>query len=103
MAVISLRLPDDIDERLAREAGQAKAPRAEVLRRAIVEYLDRRERERLVAAWVAEARATYGDLALRREALAVADDFAVAEAEALDTAESAPRPLRRRRRAGPPQ
>jgi predicted transcriptional regulator len=103
MAVVSLRLPDDLDERLAREAGQANAPRAEVLRRAIVEYLDRRERERVVAALVAEARAGYADPAVRREALAVAEDFTAAEAEALAVAEATSRPVRGRRRAGAPR
>ncbi len=96
MSVVSLRLPDEVDERLAREAKLANTARAEIARRAIVEYLDRQERERLVATLVAEARAGYGDTDVRREALAAANEFALAESEALDRAEANARAARRR-------
>jgi predicted transcriptional regulator len=97
VSVVSLRLPDEVDERLAREAKLANTARAEIARRAIVEYLDRQERERLVATLVAEARAGYGDPEVRREALAAADEFALAESEALDKAEGKARTSRRSR------
>jgi predicted transcriptional regulator len=97
VSVVSLRLPDEVDERLAREAKLANTARAEIARRAIVEYLDRQERERLVATLVAEARAGYGDPDVRREALAAADEFALAESEALDNAEGKDRASRRSR------
>lgn len=87
MSVVSVRLPSELDDRLAREARLANAARSEIARRAIVEYLDRQERERLVAKLVAEARAAYADPDVRREALAVAEEFAAANNEALDKAE----------------
>lgn len=97
MLVVSLRLPDEVDQRLAREAKLAHTVRAEIARRAIVEYLDRQERGRRVAALVAEARAAYGDPAVRREALAIADEFAIAGSEALDKTEGKTRTSRRGR------
>lgn len=87
MTVISLRLPDELEEKLAREAERANTARSEIARRAVADYLERLERERVMAAFVAEARAAYADPKVRREALAVADDFAVADSEALDLAE----------------
>jgi predicted transcriptional regulator len=95
MTVISLRLPDELEEKLAREAERANTARSEIARRAVADYLERLERERVMAAFVAEARAAYADPKVRREALAVADDFAVADSEALDLAEG------RRRKAAP--
>jgi predicted transcriptional regulator len=105
MSVISLRLPDDLEERLAREAELANTARSEIARRAVAEYLDRQERERVMAAFVAEARAAYADPSVRREALAVASEFALADSEALDLAEGKrpkahprrPPPARRKR------
>ena len=87
MSVISLRLPDALEEKLAREAQRANTARSEIARRAVAEYLERQERERLMAAFVAEARAAYASPEIRREALAVAEEFATADSEALDLAE----------------
>jgi hypothetical protein len=71
--------------------------RAEVARLAIAEFLARRERERFASADVAQARAAYPDPKIRREALAVARDFAAADSEARDVADG--RPVRARARA----
>jgi predicted transcriptional regulator len=103
MSVISLRLPSALEERLAREAELANTARSEIARRAVAEYLDRQERERVMAAFVAEARAAYADPEVRREALAVAREFAAADSEALDLGEgrqpkAGPRPPRQKRR-----
>lgn len=95
MSVISLRLPDALEEKLAREAQRANTARSEIARRAVAEYLERQERARLMAAFVAEARAAYADPDVRREALAVADEFAAADSEALDLAEGKPLQARR--------
>lgn len=73
MAAISLRLSDDIEARLAEEARIEERPRSEVVRAAIVEFLDRRERERFMAEMVAEMRAGYADAARREEALDIAE------------------------------
>jgi hypothetical protein len=54
---------------------------------AIAEFLARRERERFLAAFVAEARAAYGNPAIRGEALAIAEEALPLDNEALDGAE----------------
>ncbi len=74
MTAISLRLPDEIETRLTQEARIEGCPRSEVARTAIVEYLERREKERFMAEMVEEVRRAYADPALRREALAIAED-----------------------------
>lgn len=94
MAGFSIRLPEELEDRLDAEARREGVPRAEVARLAIAEFLARRERERFVAALVAEARAAYADPKIRRDALTVAEDFAAADSEALDLAEGKPAPAR---------
>jgi predicted transcriptional regulator len=48
MTAISLRLPDEIEVRLAQQASLEGRSRSEIARAAIVEYLDRREKERFM-------------------------------------------------------
>jgi predicted transcriptional regulator len=74
MAAISLRLPDEIERRLMEESRLEGCPRSEVARAAIVEYLDRREKERFMAELVEEMRRAYADPEIRREALEIAND-----------------------------
>ncbi len=89
MGALSLRLPDDLETRLDEEARRAGVARSEVARVAITEFLHRKERERFLAAFVAEARAAYGDPAIRQEALAIAEEALPLDNEALDLAERA--------------
>lgn len=96
MAGFSIRLPEELEDRLDAEARREGVARAEVARLAIAEFLARRERERFVSALVAEARTAYADPKIRREALAVVEDFAAADSEALDLAEGKPVPARAR-------
>ena len=88
MSAISLRIPEELEMRLDSEARQAGVPRSEIARSAIESYLDRVERERLLAGFIAEARVTYGDAASREEALTFADEALPLDNEALDQAES---------------
>ena len=88
MAGFSLRLPDELEERLEQEARREGVARSEVARIAIAEFLFRRERERFLAAFVAEARAAYGDPAIRSEALAIAEEALPIDNEGLDLAEA---------------
>jgi predicted DNA-binding protein len=74
MTAISLRLPDEIEVRLTQEAGLEGRPRSEIARAAIVEYLERREKERFMAELVAAAQAMSADPAARREALEIANE-----------------------------
>jgi len=90
MGALSLRLPEQVESRLADEARRAGVARSEVARAAITEFLDRKERERFLGAFVAEARAAYGDPAIRREARAIAGEALPQDNAALDLAERAP-------------
>lgn len=74
MSAISLRLPEEIETRLAEEARLEGRPRSEVVREAIVEYITRRERERFMEEMVAAARALAADAESRREMLEIAED-----------------------------
>ena len=105
MAGLSLRLPEDLESRLDDEARREGVGRSEVARTAIAEFLDRRERERHIAAFVAEARAAYADPGVRDEALKLAEEavpldnegLRVAEASGGFTAASSRRSKRKRR------
>jgi metal-responsive CopG/Arc/MetJ family transcriptional regulator len=74
MAGLSLRLSEDLESRLSEEARREGVGRSEVVRTAIAEFLDRRERERYIAAFVAEARVAYADPEIKNEALALAEE-----------------------------
>lgn len=92
MPALSLRLPEDLDQRLETEARLEQQPRSEVVRIAIVDYLARRERERFMANLVAEARAGYADEAIRNEAIEMAEEGMTTSNEALDSVEKAAPP-----------
>jgi len=89
MTAISLRLPDEIEERLTQEAGLEGRPRSEIARAAIVEYLERREKERFMAALVAAAQAMADDPGARREALEIANELTDDGLDAIIAAEIA--------------
>lgn len=100
MGALSLRLPDEVETRLAEEARRAGVARSEVAREAITQFLDRRERARFLDSLVAEARAAYGDPAIRKEALAVAEEALPLDNEALELAERGQRARAMAGRAG---
>ena len=70
---ISIRLPDEIEARLAREAEREQRTKSELAREAIVDYLQRIERERFIAeiARAASARDVDATLVDAEAALAV--------------------------------
>lgn len=82
MPLISIRLPDDVESSLAREAERSHRARSEVVRDAIVEYLSRRERERFLDAIARAARAP-GD-----NAVAAAEESLSLDNEALNLSEA---------------
>jgi predicted transcriptional regulator len=88
MAGFSLRLPEDLESRLDEEARREGVARSEIARTAIAEFLERRERQRYIAAFVAEARAAYADPKIRKEALALAEEAVPLDNEGLRVAES---------------
>ena len=87
MPSLSLRLSDELDQRLEEEVHREGVPRSEVARQAISDYLVRRERERFMNELVAEARAAYANEAIRSEALALAADGMATSDEALERTE----------------
>ncbi|WP_018952597.1 ribbon-helix-helix protein, CopG family [Thioalkalivibrio sulfidiphilus] len=87
MPAISLRLPDEIEARLAEEARIEGRPRSEVVREAIAEYITRRERERFMADMVAAANALAADPDALEEMRTLAEESIEASNEALDISE----------------
>jgi hypothetical protein len=83
-----LRLPDDLESRLDEEARREGVARSEIARTAIAEFLERRERQRYLAAFVAEARGAYSDPGIRKETLALAEEALPLDNEGLRVAES---------------
>jgi len=88
MAGFSLRLPEDLESRLDEEARREGLARSEVARTAIAEFLERRERARYMAAFVAEARAAYANPKIRKEALTLVEEALPLDNEGLRVAES---------------
>jgi predicted transcriptional regulator len=87
MTGLSLRLPDELESKLDEEARREGVGRSEIARTAIAEFLERKERERHMAAFVAEAKAAYGDPQIRAQALALAEEALPLDNEALRIAE----------------
>lgn len=73
MNALSIRLPDDLDVALSREAQLEAKSRSEVARKAITEYLQRLEKARFMAKLTAEAKLAYGDAKIFEESLAIAE------------------------------
>ena len=83
MATLNLRLDDELDRRLAREANLENQTRSELARAAIADYLAERERRRFQAQILRAARAR-GD----REAVATAEEALYTDNEALELSEN---------------
>lgn len=88
MAAFSLRLPEELEARLDEEARREGVARSEVARAAIADFLAQKERQRTIAAFVAEARSAYSDPKYRKEALALAEEAVPLDNEGLRVAES---------------
>jgi predicted DNA-binding protein len=101
MGALSLRLPAEVEVRLDAEARREGVARSEVARAAIVEFLDRRERDRFLAEIVRAARARGDDeaLAMAEEALPFDNEaLAIAEGRTAQEAKSKYRARRAKRR-----
>jgi predicted transcriptional regulator len=88
MSIVSIRLPDDLELILNREAERTRRPKSEIARDAIADYLTRMERDRFLTDIARAARAR-GD----EEALSFAAETLWTDNEALDLTES-PRAVR---------
>lgn len=101
MGSLSLRLPDELETKLAQEAEREGCARSDVARQAIADYLVRREREHFMEGLVSEMRSMTP--AMRAEALAMAEKALATDNEALELAEQpsrASRPRRKRAKKG---
>jgi predicted transcriptional regulator len=98
MPLVSIRLPDDVEARLAREAARLERPKSELARDAIVDYLERIERERFLGeiARAARARGTDEALAAANEALPT-DNEALAMGEGVRERKASYRATRKRK------
>ena len=82
MATLNMRLDDDLDRRLAREAEIAEQTRSELARAAIAAFLEQRERQRFLDQIARAARERGG-----RDAVTLAEEALATDNEALDLAE----------------
>jgi metal-responsive CopG/Arc/MetJ family transcriptional regulator len=87
MGSVSLRLPDELEQKLDAEADRSGQPRSQLIRDAIAELIARRERERVLAEVTAAARVLASDPTALAEARRISEDFVEAENDALDVAE----------------
>jgi predicted DNA-binding protein len=74
MPLVSIRLPEDVEARLTREADRLGRPKSELARDAIIDYLERLERERFLSDIARAARARGDDEALATAAEALSTD-----------------------------
>jgi predicted transcriptional regulator len=74
MEQFNVRLSKALKSRLDDEALRESIAPSEVVRTALTEYLDRKEHERYIAAFVAEARAAYADPEIRTAAMAMSEE-----------------------------
>lgn len=86
MAVLCMMLPDDLERKVDLEARSTGRSRSEILRDAIARLVARRDRERFIAEYIAEATAGYSNPILRREAIAIAGELDAADSELQDLA-----------------
>ena len=84
MGAISLRLPHELEDKLAEEVSLSGQPRSQLIREALEVLLAQRERQRNEAALAAAAAALASDNEARQEALTVAEEFLAVENEALE-------------------
>lgn len=84
MGAISLRVPDELEGKLAEEASLSGQPRSQLICEALEALLSLRQRQRDEAALAAAAIALAADADACREAQLVAEEFLAAENEALE-------------------
>ncbi|OGA06263.1 MAG: hypothetical protein A3D95_01110 [Betaproteobacteria bacterium RIFCSPHIGHO2_12_FULL_69_13] len=82
MATLNMRLDDELDRRLSREADRTEQTRSELARAAIAAFLEQQERQRFLDQIARAARERGGE-----DPIAVAEEALAAGNEALDLAE----------------
>jgi len=87
MGTLTLRLPEKLDARLSEFARLEETSRSELARTALEKFLSEMEREKLLAGIVDAARFLATNADTRAASMAIAEEFAVADSEALDISE----------------
>lgn len=87
MSLLSIRVPKELEKKLAEEAKVSHKKRAQLVREALSAYLRAQERGRFLGEMARAARALATDEGARREALEIAEESVAFDNEALDIAE----------------
>jgi predicted DNA-binding protein len=87
MKTLSIRVPDELEERLDAEAHRVGKRKSEMARDVLGRFLDERERERVMAEMLRAARFLSSDPDAVAENRQISEEFAVADAESLEIAE----------------
>lgn len=83
MTTLSIRFPDDLGHKLDEEARLANKGRSELVREAVQEYVQRREKERFMQEMVKEMHEWQADTAARQESCEFSDTMPDDDLEAL--------------------
>jgi predicted transcriptional regulator len=87
MAMLNIRLTDQIEQQLSEEARRENRTRSEIARDALTWYLTEIEKKRFMDQLLEEAREAYANENIRQEAREIAEEFLPLENEVLDIAE----------------
>lgn len=87
MKMLSLRVPDDLEARLACEARLTGRRRSEVARDALDRFLKESERERFLSEIVEDAQKLHADDSARHEMIEIAEELLPLENEVLESSE----------------
>ena len=87
MGTLTLRLPEKLDQQLTVLAAQTHKNRSELARMALEKFVREQEREQLMAGMVEAFRFLATNPDAGAESIAIAEEFAVADSEALDISE----------------
>lgn len=74
MSALSIRLPDDLDKKLTREARRARKNRSQLAREVLADFIRRREEEEFLDALKRAARALAADAAARKEGREIVEE-----------------------------
>lgn len=87
MAILNIRLTDQLERQLSEEAQRENKTRSEIVRDALTWYLTEIEKKRFMDQLLEEARQAYADENIRQEAKEIAEEFLPFENEVLDSIE----------------
>lgn len=99
MSLVSIRLPGELESRLASEAERTQRAKSDIAREAIIQYLDRTERERFREEIARASRSSDdGEALTAAEEALPSDNEALSITEGSSVREAAPRYRKRGKR-----